>query len=113
MVGLVGLDIHIRPCLPDEVNRDGFFLRVIHGNEVRVRSVHHLFAGAAGQAGLALLPLAQNCCRQELCQGMLSAPCRAGDKIEMGDMPRCQTPAQILFQLFVAKKSVKGHNGVS
>ena len=48
MVGLVGLDIHIRPCLPDEVNRDGFFLRVIHGNEVRVRPVQHLFAGAAG-----------------------------------------------------------------
>ena len=108
VIGFVGLDIHIRPGLTDQVHRDGLFLRVVHGDEVRVGARQHLPAGGAAKAGLPLPP-AEDGRRQEPGQGVLSRPGGAGDQIEMGDMPHGNAPGQILFQLFIAQEGFKRH----
>ena len=108
MIGFVGLDIHIRPGLTDQVHGDGLFLRVVHGDEVRVGTRQHLPAGGAAKAGLPLPP-AEDGRRQEPGQGVLSRPGGAGDQIEMGDMPHGNAPGQILFQLFIAQEGFKRH----
>ena len=47
VVGLVGPDEDVRPGLPDQVNGNGLFLRIVHGDKVRVVSVQHLPADPA------------------------------------------------------------------
>ena len=50
-VGLVGLDVDVTPGLAHQIHGDGFLLRIVDGDKVRVSRTQHLAAGIADAAG--------------------------------------------------------------
>ena len=104
----VGLNVHIRPRLPDQVYRHGLLFRVVHGDEVRVTAIHHLAAWGAAAAGL-IAALTEDRRPEQPCQCVLARALRPGDQVEVGDMPFGEAPGQILFQPVVSQQSVKAH----
>ena len=105
----IGADKHIVPDLADDLHRHIFMFRILHGDEVRMVAGSHFPAVDAATTALAAA-FAENGLRQQLSQGVFSGSLRAGDQIEVGNVPFRQTFRQILFQPVIAQQCLKGHS---